>query len=104
MLGLGAVILLIAKLMPGVYIESFGTAVLVAILYSLINITLGTLLKVLGLPFVILTLGAFLIVINTLLLWLTDKLIESFEIKTLGTTFIVALLITFSDTVFTVIF
>ena len=104
MLCLGATILLIARVLPGVHVESYGTAVLVAVIYGLINVTLGTLLKLLGLPFVILTLGIFLIIINTFLLWLTDQLLEDFEIEDLGTTFIAALLITIADTVLALIF
>ncbi|SVD17109.1 uncharacterized protein METZ01_LOCUS369963, partial [marine metagenome] len=104
MLCLGVAILLIARVLPGVHVESYGTAVLVAVIYGLINVTLGTLLKLLGLPFVILTLGIFLIIINTFLLWLTDQLLEDFEIDDVGTTFITALLITIADTVLALIF
>lgn len=98
MLCLGAVILLIAKSLPGVHVESYGTAIIVAIVYGLINVTLGTVLKLLGLPFVIITLGVFLIIINTFLLWVTDQLLEGFEIEDTGTTFIAAILITIADT------
>lgn len=98
MLCLGAVILLIAKSLPGVHVESYGTAIIVAIVYGLINVTLGTVLKLLGLPFVIITLGVFLIIINTFLLWVTDQLLEDFEIEDTGTTFIAAILITIADT------
>ena len=98
LLCLGAVIFFLAKSLPGVHVESYGTAVLVAVVYGLINVTLGTLLKLLGLPFVIITLGVFLIIINTFLLWMTDQFLEDFEIEDLGTTFIAALLITIADT------
>jgi len=101
---LGAAILLIARALPGVYGDSYGTAILVAVVYGLINVTLGTVLKLIGLPFVILTLGVFLIIINTFLLWLTDKFLDDFEIEDLGTTFIAALLITIVDTVLMLVF
>ena len=52
----------------------------------------------LSLPFVILTLSVFLIVIDTFLLWLTDKILGNFEIDDHGATFIAALLITSTDT------
>ncbi len=101
---LGAAILLIARALPGVYVDSYGAAILVAVVYGLINVTLGTVLKLIGLPFVILTLGVFLIIINTFLLWLTDKFLDDFEIEDLGTTFIAALLITIADTVLMLVF
>lgn len=104
MLCLGGVILLLARTLPGIYIDSYGTAVLVAIVYGLINVTLGLVLKLLGLPFIIITLGLFLIVINSFLLYITDALFEDFEIYDMGTLFITALLITLADTALSVIF
>ena len=104
MLGLGAAIFFIARSLPGVHVESYGTAVMVAIVYGLINVTLGTLLKLIGLPFVIITLGVFLVIINTFLLWLTDEMLEDFEIEDIGTTFVAALLITMADTLLAWIF
>ncbi len=101
---LAAVIVGIASLLPGMYVESYGTSIIVAIVYGLINVTLGVVLKLLGLPFIIITLGVFLIVINTFLLWITDQLIEDFEIDDIGTTFIAALLITLADSILAWIF
>ncbi len=101
---LGVVIYFIAKSLPGIYVEGFGTAVIVAIVYGLINVTLGTVLKFLAIPFIIISIGVFLLFINAFLLWLTDQLIEGFEIDDIGTTFIAALIITVSDTLLAWIF
>ena len=95
---LGAVIFALAEILPGLHVESYGTALVVAVVYGLINVTLGTVLMLFALPFMILTVGLFKLVINTFLLWITDQLIEDFEIEDLGTTFIAAILITLSDT------
>ena len=97
---LGGVIMLIAHFLSGVQVKSYGTAVLVAIIYAVINFTLGTLLKLLSLPFIILTLGIFIFLINAFLLWLTDKLLTNFKIDTFGTTFIAAVLITLAEVLF----
>ncbi len=94
---LAGFIFFIAERMPRVYVAGYGTAVLVAVVYGLINVTLGTVLKILSIPFIIVTVGLFLLLINTFLLWLTDALIEDFEIEDGATTFIVAVLITFAD-------
>jgi len=101
---LAVVIFLLAECLPGIYIDGFGTAVAVAIVYGLINITLGTVLKFLTFPFIIISVGIFLFFINAFVLWLTDQLIEDFEIKDIATTFIAALVITLSDTVLAWIF
>ncbi len=95
---LGVVIFVIAETLPGIYIEGFGTAVIVAIVYGLINVVLGTVLKFLAIPFILITLGVFLLLIKTFLLWLTDQFLEDFEIKDIGTTFVAAVIITISDT------
>ena len=84
--------------MPGIHVEGFGTAIIVAIVYGLINVLLGTILKILAIPFIVLSLGVFLLLINTFLLWLTDQLMEDFEIRDIGTTFVAAVIITVSDT------
>ncbi len=95
---LGVVIFMIAETLPGIHVEGFGTAIIVAIVYGLINVLLGTILKILAIPFIVLSLGVFLLLINTFLLWLTDQLMEDFEIRDIGTTFVAAVIITVSDT------
>ena len=94
---LGVVIYFLAATLPGIHVDSFGTAVVVAIVYGLINITLGTVLKILSIPFIIISVGIFLLFINAFLLWLTDQLVDDFEIEDMGTTFVAALVITLSD-------
>ncbi len=42
----------------------------------------------------LLSFGLFGLVINTFLLWLTDQLLDDFEIRSLGMTFLMALLLT----------
>lgn len=101
---LGVVIYFLAEALPGIHVRSFGTAIVVAVVYGLINITLGTLLKLLSIPFIIISVGIFLLFINAFLLWLTDQLIDDFEIDDIGTTFIAALIITVSDTALAWIF
>lgn len=90
-------VFLVSSLLPGIKIKSYLTAVIVALVYSVINFAIGWLLMLLSLPFLIITFGLFKLVINTFLLWITDKMIDDFEIKDLFTTFIAASLITIID-------
>ena len=61
---------------------------IVALVFSLINTFVAPVVKMLSLPFIILTLGLFLLVINALLLMLTDwvagKLDVSFYVENFG--------------------
>lgn len=94
---LAVAIFLIADLMPTVHLKSFGTAVVVALVYSLINLFFGWILIIITLPLIILTFGLFKLVLNAFLLWITDKLIAGFEIENFGSTLVAALLITIVD-------
>lgn len=94
---LSAAVFLVAKFLPGIRIKNFMTAVIVAIVYSVINFMTGWLLVLLTLPFMIITFGLFKLVINAGLLWVTDKMIDDFEINDFFTTFLAALCITLID-------
>jgi putative membrane protein len=52
--------------------EKFWTLIGVALIFGLVNATVGPIVKLLSLPFIVLTLGLLLIVINAALLMLTS--------------------------------
>ena len=91
---LSLAIFIIAQIMPTIHIKNFGTAIIIAVVYSVINFLFGWLLKLFALPLIIITFGLFTFVINAFLLWITDKLLEDFEIDTIGSTLLAAFLIT----------
>ncbi|MBD3315053.1 MAG: hypothetical protein GF344_04645 [Chitinivibrionales bacterium] len=95
---LAVVIFAVARFIPAIHIKGFGTAILVAIVYSLINFFFGRLLYFITYPLIFITFGLFKIVINAVLLWVTDKLIPDFEIKGFGWTLAAAFLIAAADT------
>ena len=101
---LSLAVFLVARIMPGIHLKGFGTAVVVAIVYSLINYLIGWLLLLITLPAVIITFGLFKFVINAFLLWITDKLIDDFEIKGFGITLVAAFFITIADSILKWIF
>ncbi|MDO5576316.1 MAG: phage holin family protein [Fibrobacter sp.] len=90
---LSAIIYLITLFIPEVRVRNFGTAIAVAIIYSVLNFFFGWFFKFLSLPFIFLTFGLFTFVINAFFLWVTDKLISGFEIKNFSWTLITAFLI-----------
>ena len=93
-LATAGLLLVLASALPGVRLKSYGTAVVVALVYGLLNFFLGTLIGwILFIP-MFLSLGLLGLVINALMLWLTDKLIEDFEIDSVKTTLIMAVLLT----------
>lgn len=64
-----------------VYLANFWTAILVAFVLSVFNITLKPILILFTLPATIFTFGLFLFVINALVIMATDALIKSFEVR-----------------------
>ncbi|MBF0257229.1 MAG: phage holin family protein [Desulfamplus sp.] len=97
-------VFIVANILPGIYIRNYWTALVVAIVYSIISFFIGWFLILLTLPFMIITFGLFKFVINAFLLYITDKLIEDFKIKDGITTFIAAFLISIVDSLFRWIF
>jgi putative membrane protein len=74
----------------------------VALLFGLVNAIIGTILRILTLPLILLTLGLFAIIINAFLLeivdWLTDNLtIDEFWWTTIWASIILAIVMVLLD-------
>lgn len=73
-------LIVVANYVPGFHVNSFTTALIVAIGLGIINALIKPVILILTLPINILTLGLFTFVINALLLLLVAKLIPGFTI------------------------
>ena len=97
----GLAFLIVERVVPGFRIRGgFGSAVLVAFVYGIIKALLFAALVVLSLPLVLVTFGLFILVINAILLWLTDKLMDRFEVRSFGTLVWAGLLLSILDLAF----
>jgi len=74
-------LMIVAHLIPGFSVSSFGSAVIGAVVIGFVNMTLGFILKLLTLPLTILTFGVFLLVINALMLQLAASFVPGFSIQ-----------------------
>lgn len=70
-----------AWLLPGISVKSFGSAVLVAIVLGILNVVLKPVLQFLSFPITILTLGLFLLVINTVIILIASAIIQNFHVE-----------------------
>jgi putative membrane protein len=75
-----AAVLLIGNFISGVQVESYSVAILVALVLGLLFAFLKPIIVVLTLPITVVTLGLFLLVINTLLILLADKIVPGFSV------------------------
>ncbi|MCX6442765.1 MAG: phage holin family protein [Actinobacteria bacterium] len=81
-------------LIPGIDVKGgFTTYLWVALLFGALNATLGSLLKLLTLPAVILTLGLFLIVVNASMLMLVARWSDKLDVTNFWSAIFAAIII-----------
>ena len=73
----------IAHFLPGVHVAGPFTAMLVAVVLGLLNIFIKPIMVLLTLPFTIVTLGLFLLVVNGLVILLCTKIVGGFTVETI---------------------
>ncbi|MCY4586595.1 MAG: phage holin family protein [Bryobacterales bacterium] len=84
----------LATALPGVRLKSFGTTLTVVLVYGLLTYFLFWLIALIAFIPMLLSFGLFGLVINAFLLWMTDKLIDDFEIDSVRMTLLMAVLLT----------
>ena len=88
------ILLLMAKMVKGVTIDSWGSALLGAIVLGLVNAFVKPLMVFLTIPLTIITLGLFLLVINALVLQLVAVLSPGIKVNGFGSALLGALVLT----------
>lgn len=73
-------VVILSKILPGVGVDSYGTAILVALVLSLLNFIVKPILVILTLPVTILTFGLFLLIVNAIIILLADSLVGGFQV------------------------
>ncbi len=74
-------LLLVAYLLPGIAVASFGSALIAALVLGLLNMLVKPVLVLLTLPITIVTLGLFLLVLNALLFWFAGSVLKGFQVN-----------------------
>jgi putative membrane protein len=70
----------LAQVLPDVQLNGVGSAAILVIVLGLLNATVKPILKLIGFPITVLTLGLFLLVINVIIVKLADYLMSSFSV------------------------
>lgn len=89
---LAAALLLVAHVYPGVVVQSFGAAMIAALVLGLFNALLRPVLVLLTLPVTLLTLGLFLFVINALMFYWAAGLLDGLSVRGFGAALIGSLI------------
>ena len=74
-------VIILATILPGITVTGYVTAIIVAVVISLLNMFVRPLLIFFTLPATIVTLGLFLFVINAVIILLADKLVDGFGVS-----------------------
>ena len=92
-IGFAFAIMFIAWVVPGISVETFWSALLVAVVIALINVFIKPILVLVTLPINILTLGLFTLVINALLFMFSGFISPGFEVDGFLSAFLGSLLL-----------
>jgi putative membrane protein len=76
--GLG--VLIASAILPGVHVKGYGSAIVTGALLAILNATLWWVFAILSIPLIILTLGLFILVINTIIVIIVDKILDGFKV------------------------
>jgi putative membrane protein len=90
-------LLIVANILPGIEVDSFGAACIAAIVIGLVGATVGIILKIILLPFIFLTLGLFYFVINGLMLKLASEFVPGFRVNGCMTAILGSVLLSIVD-------
>ena len=82
-----------AYFLPGVMLDGLVTALLVGLILSLLNAFVKPVLVLLTIPITIVTLGLFLLIINAILVKVTDYFVAGFAVSGWGTAILFSLIV-----------
>lgn len=98
-LALGVV--LSATLVPGIHYDTAGTLAVVVILLSFFNAVLKPLMVLFTLPFIVLSLGVGVWIINAVLFYFVGKLVDGFQVAGFGSALLGALVVSVTNLILT---
>ena len=89
----------VSYILSGIEIDSFLTALVVAVVMAALNVTLKPLLVLITIPLTVVTFGLFLLVVNVLVLYAAEALIDDFHIAGFWWALAFSLLVSFINSI-----
>ena len=93
------IVLVLSYLLPGIDVDSFWSAVVVAMVLGLLNALLKPFLIIITIPITILSFGLFLLVINAFIILFADNLISGFVVNGFWWALLFSLILSFFNSV-----
>lgn len=92
-------VVILSKVLPHVSVDSYVTAIIVALVLSLLNFIVKPIMVILTLPITIITFGLFLLVINAAIILLADHFIDGFSVDGFWWALLFSLLLSFLQSI-----
>ena len=92
-------VVVLAKILPGVAVEGYGSAIIVAIVIALLRFIVKPILIILTLPVTIITLGLFLLIINAIIILMADYFVGGFTVSNIWWALLFSLLLSFLQSI-----
>jgi len=92
-------VMIITKLMKGLEVSNFLVAIQVALVLSVLNLVVKPILVLLTMPVTFFTLGLFLLVINAIILYICDYIVDGFEVHSFLSAMIFSVILSLSQSI-----
>lgn len=92
-------VVVLAEILPGVQVLSYGSAILVAVVIALLRLIVKPILVILTLPITVVTFGLFLLVINAVIILLASYFVSSFHVDSFWWALLFSLLLSLFQSV-----
>ena len=92
-------VFIIANILPGVSIENYTTAILVAIIIGILNTFVRPLLVIFTIPLTIITLGLFLFMVNAIIVLLASYFVGGFIVTNIFWALIFSILLSITQSI-----
>lgn len=94
----------IAYILPGVHVDGYITAVIVAIILALLRFIVRPILVILTFPITLMTFGLFLLIINACIILMADFFIDGFTVRSIWIAILFSILLSiFQSILFTIL-
>ncbi|MDP1815410.1 MAG: hypothetical protein CFE22_04845 [Cytophagaceae bacterium BCCC1] len=77
----GLILFLVPNYLKGIQVDGYVTAIIVALVMSILNTFVRPILSLISLPITFLTLGLFSLVISVCMVYLCDYLVDGFSVE-----------------------
>ena len=95
-----AIVVGLSYILPGIGVDKFSTALIVAVVLALLNLIAKPILVFLTLPATIITFGLFLLIINAVIVLFAEYLVPGFTVNNFWWALLFSILLTFLQSVF----